>query len=174
MGHQHFADRILGRAQGARNDRLHEGLVGAEHHRQDFDPRCLSRRPDLSSLAVSAAVWLESARSLDRGSSGGRGRVWKWRLRTLTALARRARQMLTAITMQAVAGLNERYGWAPRLPSWLVALGVALFVLGFPVLVWAMTVNRPSPAWCVSRPSGATPWSRTGRTAFYGTRGTPV
>jgi protein-S-isoprenylcysteine O-methyltransferase Ste14 len=43
--------------------------------------------------------------------------------------------------MLAVAGLNERWGWAPQLPSWLVVLGVALFVLGFAVVVWAMTAN---------------------------------
>ena len=40
-----------------------------------------------------------------------------------------------------VAGLAERWRWLPRLPSWLVAVGVAVFLLGSGIMLWAMAAN---------------------------------
>lgn len=86
-------------------------------------------------IAVSAALLIPKHRDLVEERSKGRAGGVSWD-RYLTAA-----QTVPSLGILAVAGLNERWGWAPRLPTWLVALGVALFVLGFAVVVWAMTAN---------------------------------
>lgn len=88
-----------------------------------------------ASIAASAALLIPKHRALVEERSKGRAGGVSWD-RYLTVA-----QTVPALGIVAVAGLDERWGWAPRLPSWLVALGVALFVLGFAVVVLAMTAN---------------------------------
>jgi protein-S-isoprenylcysteine O-methyltransferase Ste14 len=87
------------------------------------------------SIAASAALLIPQHRDLVEERSKGRAGGMSWDRSVTTA------QAVFLLGMLGVAGLNERWGWAPALPSWLVALGVALFVLGFAVVVWAMTAN---------------------------------
>jgi protein-S-isoprenylcysteine O-methyltransferase Ste14 len=87
------------------------------------------------SMAASAALLIPRHRDLVEERSKGRAGGVSWD-RYLTAA-----QAVPSLGILAVAGLNERWGWAPALASWLVALGVALLVVGFAVVVWAMTTN---------------------------------
>lgn len=87
------------------------------------------------SIAASAALLVPQHRDLVEERSKGRAGGMSWDRYVTTA------QAVFFLGMLAVAGLNERRGWAPALPSWLVAVGVALFVVGFAVVVWAMTAN---------------------------------
>lgn len=41
-----------------------------------------------------------------------------------------------------VAGLDERYGWLPDIPPWLLWVGVGLLLAAIAFSTWAMTVNR--------------------------------
>jgi protein-S-isoprenylcysteine O-methyltransferase Ste14 len=41
-----------------------------------------------------------------------------------------------------VAGLNERYGWLPDIPHWLLWIGVVIIVAAIGFSTWAMIVNR--------------------------------
>ena len=86
-------------------------------------------------LAVSAAVLVPRHRALVEERSKGRagGALWDRRLTAAQAAA--------TLAILAVAGLNERWGWEPRPPSGVVVLGVAMFVLGYAVVIWAMTAN---------------------------------
>ena len=40
-----------------------------------------------------------------------------------------------------VAGLDFRFGWSTPMPGWQIALGVFFWVLGYALIIWAMTVN---------------------------------
>lgn len=40
-----------------------------------------------------------------------------------------------------VAGLNERFGWPPEVPLWLVAASLVVILLGYAFGIWAMLSN---------------------------------
>jgi protein-S-isoprenylcysteine O-methyltransferase Ste14 len=40
-----------------------------------------------------------------------------------------------------VAGLNERFGWSPAIPLWLVGAALAVILLGYAIGIWAMLSN---------------------------------
>lgn len=44
--------------------------------------------------------------------------------------------------MVIVAGLDHRYHWSPELPSWLMAAGFILVLLGYAFAAWALAENR--------------------------------
>lgn len=81
--------------------------------------------------------------------------LWVWRTNPELFAARRKFQPGTKawdavvaslsiacfIAILPVAGLDERFQWAPQ-PDWVVALGYALFFLGFWGTSWAQSVNR--------------------------------
>jgi len=46
------------------------------------------------------------------------------------------------LTMLVVAALDARFGWSPPTSTGVAAVGLAAFVLGFGVSVWAMAANR--------------------------------
>lgn len=48
---------------------------------------------------------------------------------------------VSTLAAHVVAGLNERFGWGPRVTSWLQYSGLALAVLGNGLVTWAMAVN---------------------------------
>jgi protein-S-isoprenylcysteine O-methyltransferase Ste14 len=55
------------------------------------------------------------------------------------------RPVLSALILAhlVVAALDAgRYGWSPTLPPWLRAAGLAVYVAGFGLSLWAMAANR--------------------------------
>lgn len=72
---------------------------------------------------------------VERGTVSENTEPWDWVVGTAAML------MLVLGTM-VVAGLDYRFGWAPELASWLVILGVALWVAGSMLFNWAMWTNR--------------------------------
>jgi protein-S-isoprenylcysteine O-methyltransferase Ste14 len=40
-----------------------------------------------------------------------------------------------------VAGLNERFGWSPEVPFWLVGVSLVVILLGYAFGIWAMLSN---------------------------------
>jgi protein-S-isoprenylcysteine O-methyltransferase Ste14 len=40
-----------------------------------------------------------------------------------------------------VSGLNERFGWLPEIPLWLVGIALVVILLGYAVGIWAMVSN---------------------------------
>jgi len=86
-------------------------------------------------VAVAAAVLVPWHREVVEERSRGRAGGAAWDRYLTTA------QAVSLLGILALAGLNERWGWQPRLPAGLAVLGVALFVLGYAVVVWAMAAN---------------------------------
>lgn len=61
----------------------------------------------------------------------------KWDL-IITSLA----VSILPMTAWVIAGLDARNGWTqPPLPAWVIVLGVALFIIGYGITVWAMRAN---------------------------------
>ena len=86
-------------------------------------------------VAVGAAVLVPGHRDMVEERSRGRQGAIAW--------DRHLTRVLTVawLGILVVAGLAERWGWLPRLPSWLVAVGVAVFLLGSGIMLWAMAAN---------------------------------
>ncbi|MBC8446412.1 MAG: isoprenylcysteine carboxylmethyltransferase family protein [Chloroflexi bacterium] len=49
---------------------------------------------------------------------------------------------LLGLLWMIVAGLDERFGWSPRIPLALQLVALVIMVLGYVVGIWAMVVNR--------------------------------
>ena len=49
---------------------------------------------------------------------------------------------LLGLLWMIVAGLDERFGWSPRIPLALQLVALVIMVLGYVVGIWAMAVNR--------------------------------
>lgn len=86
-------------------------------------------------VAVGAAVLVPGHREVVEERSRGRQGAVAWDRHLTRALT------VVWLGILAVAGLAERWGWLPGLPSWLVAVGVALFLLGSGIMLWAMAAN---------------------------------
>ena len=50
--------------------------------------------------------------------------------------------LIGPLAMMIVAGLDERFGWSPRISVTLRVVALVVMVLGFAVSTWAMAVNR--------------------------------
>ena len=50
--------------------------------------------------------------------------------------------LIGPLAMMIVAGLDERFGWSPRISVTLRVVALVVIVLGFAVSTWAMAVNR--------------------------------
>jgi len=49
---------------------------------------------------------------------------------------------ICGLSVLLVAGLDQRGGWSPPFPAWLMGSGVGVLMAGWALLVWAMTTNR--------------------------------
>ncbi len=49
---------------------------------------------------------------------------------------------LTPLVIPLVAALDYRFGWPPEVPLGLVVAGLAVYVLGWGIHLWAMAANR--------------------------------
>jgi protein-S-isoprenylcysteine O-methyltransferase Ste14 len=45
------------------------------------------------------------------------------------------------VVVLVVAGLDERFGWPPEIPLWLVGVSLLVILLGYTVGIWAMLSN---------------------------------
>jgi protein-S-isoprenylcysteine O-methyltransferase Ste14 len=86
-------------------------------------------------LAVGAAVLVPGHREVIEERSRGLQGAVAWDRHLTSALT------VAWLGILAVAGLDRRWGWLPELPWWLVAVGVAVFLLGSGIMVWAMAAN---------------------------------
>lgn len=86
-------------------------------------------------LAVGAAVLVPRHSEVVEERSRGRQGAVAWDRHLTSALT------VAWLGILIVAGLDERWGWLPALPAWLVAVGVAVFLLGSAIMVWAMVAN---------------------------------
>jgi protein-S-isoprenylcysteine O-methyltransferase Ste14 len=50
--------------------------------------------------------------------------------------------LIAPLVSLIVVGLDKRWLWSPPLPSWVAAVGVVLFVLGYAFSTWALVTNR--------------------------------
>ena len=50
--------------------------------------------------------------------------------------------LIGPLAVMIVAGLDERFGWSPRISVTLRVVALVVMVLGFAVSTWAMAVNR--------------------------------
>lgn len=88
-------------------------------------------------LAVLGAVVLlphhaELVVERSRGAAGGKR--WDFWITRLIYLA--------TLVILGTAGLDRRQGWPPDLPPLVPVLGALLFVAGYLLTLWAMSVNR--------------------------------
>jgi protein-S-isoprenylcysteine O-methyltransferase Ste14 len=86
-------------------------------------------------VAVGAVVLVPSHRDVVEERSKGRQGAVSWDRHLTRALT------VAWLGILVVAGLAQRWGWLPELPSWLVAVGVAVFLLGSGIMLWAMAAN---------------------------------
>ena len=86
-------------------------------------------------LVLASVVFLprhaEVVAERSRGTAGGK--AWDVRLTRV--------QAVPTLAILAVAGFDERFAWTAPLPWPIRALGVVLFVGGYAVVLWAMSVN---------------------------------
>ncbi len=86
-------------------------------------------------LVVGAAVLVPGHREMVEERSRGRQGAVAWDRHLTSALT------VVWLGILVVAGLDERWGGGSGLPPWLVAVGVAVFLLGSGIMVWAMAAN---------------------------------
>ena len=86
-------------------------------------------------VAVGAAVLVPGHRDVVEERSRGRQGAVAWDRHLTRALT------VAWLGILVVAGLAQRWGWLPQLPPWLVAVGVAVFLLGSGIMLWAMAAN---------------------------------
>jgi protein-S-isoprenylcysteine O-methyltransferase Ste14 len=87
-------------------------------------------------LVVGALTLMPRRSGVIEERSRGRAGAKPWDL-VLTRLVSH-----TSISVLAVAGLAQRWEWQPVSGAGARALGVVLFVAGFALVLWAMSVNR--------------------------------
>jgi protein-S-isoprenylcysteine O-methyltransferase Ste14 len=70
----------------------------------------------------------------ERGKGSQGGKPWDlWITRLIS---------IPSLGLLILAGLDERFGWTPPLPLWAFVLGVALFIIGYAAVLWAMYSNQ--------------------------------
>ena len=50
--------------------------------------------------------------------------------------------LIAPLVSLIVVGLGKRWSWSPPLPTWVAAVGVVLYVLGYALATWALVTNR--------------------------------
>lgn len=87
-------------------------------------------------VLVGAAVLLPLRSGVVAERARGRAGAVHWDL-VITRL-----YTITTLATLAMAGLAVRRDWQPEFPTWLRAVGVAMFIVGYALTLWAMAVNR--------------------------------
>lgn len=87
-------------------------------------------------VLAGAAVLLPRRSGVVAERARGRAGAVSWD-RVITRL-----YTITTLATLVVAGLAVRRDWRPEFPLWLRAVGVAMFVAGYALTLWAMAVNR--------------------------------